>query len=479
MIYRSSSAAPIWRELMVGLGLGLIAAMLTLVFALAIHPVVAIALPIVMAVGLALAVRPEVGAFFLIFFAYLDGISDKIFAVSPISGFKLITAATIFGIAMVAHKHRAQFREIMSSPIALWALGFSCAWAIAIVLADSQRVALDWGVRLGTIKLLFFLIILALRTQVQVTAGILCLALASAISAVLLIVDTMLGITLVSTSEAATTARTAEGFDRSSGGSQYNPTTAATMLLCGTIIALVHAIETPKWRVYMAGFALLGTAAVVLSFARSAALVYGLIAIALCVRYGKHRMFTPFMLLGLAAIVAALPFVPESYFERIASILNVFLGGGGDWTLGRRMTYNVIGFDLLFQYPIFGIGPGNYAEFFTLPEYRYLPGRTLFGRQLHNMYLSVAVEYGLVGFTFFAGLILTAFRMARTVARTPANEELRALAVALSYGMAAYFIVSVFVPNEYNKYTWILPSLAGALWLLNRRKLQEAAWPTS
>jgi hypothetical protein len=35
--------------------------------------------------------------------------------------------------------------------------------------------------------------------------------------------------------------------------------------------------------------------------------------------------------------------------------------------------------------------------------------------------------------------------------------------------MLTYLVVSVFVPNEYIKYTWILPGLAAALWLSQRR----------
>lgn len=452
--------------------LGLFAAVLTLVLSLAIHPIVAIALPIIIAVGAWLSVRPQVAVIMLIFFSYLDGISDKIFAASPISGFKLISAAAVFGLMVTAHRRREFLRAVFAAPITRWAIGFSMAWAVAILMSQSKSHAFDWGMRIVSIKMVFYFVILALKDEEMVKAGVRCLALATAVSAVFLILDIALGVTLISTSEAAISARTAEGFERSSGASQYNPTTAATMLLCGAVLALVHAIETPAYRRVMLAFAFLGVVAVVLSFARSAALVYGVIVILLAIRYGRMRLFAPFVVIAIICAIALLPFIPESYYERISSI---FGGGGGDWTLGRRMTYNIIGVDLVLKYPIFGVGPGNFFDLFTDPEYRYLPGRTLLGRQLHNMYLSVMVDYGLIGFAFFMGMILCGFRMLKAVATAPANDDLRALAVALHYAMLAYYMVSVFVPNEYCKYTWLLPALAGSVWLLNNRLISQVS----
>jgi len=169
------------------------------------------------------------------------------------------------------------------------------------------------------------------------------------------------------------------------------------------------------------------------------------------------------MLLGGAVM---LPFVPAEYFDRIASILD----GGGDWTLGRRLTYNIIGLDLVWQHPVFGVGPGNFKVYFVDPEYRYLPGRTLLGRQLHNMYLSVIVEYGIFGAVFFLGFCLYGLRQVRRVMCAPVDHDMRVLATAFFYGYLAYLLVSVFVPNEYNKYTWMLAGIAASFPLLNNHR---------
>jgi O-antigen ligase len=238
------------------------------------------------------------------------------------------------------------------------------------------------------------------------------------------------------------------------------------MLLVGVIFALVHALESPVWRMRLLMIAGIGTMAVVLSFARSAALAYFVIAMALVWRHRHWRYLPLGAAAGFAAGLAALPFIPAEYWERLASIV----GGAGDPTLGRRFTYNLIGIDLFLHHPIFGVGPSNFIHHFTSVEYRYLPGRTLLGRELHNMYLSVVVQYGVVGaFPFFAMLVMS-FKQLRAVARAPSDEAMRVYATALAYAFAAYLLASLFLPNEYTKYTWLLPGISAALFIVNERE---------
>jgi O-antigen ligase len=456
-------------DAVLGICVGLIAALITLAAGLAGHVEIALALPFAILIVALVAVRPEVGMLILIFISYLDGISDMVMRGSPISGFKLFTAVTILGLLLTAHRNGDHFRALLGSRITRLGLLFLMIWALAILSADSRAAAITWGSRIFTIILIMFLVLAALRTQRFITLAIWCLALTSLISGLVVIFDTLFNTTLIATSEAATTARTSGGFDRSSGASQYNPTTAATLLLTGTLVALVHGLESPRFRTFFVACALVGTLAIALSFARSAALVYAIVICVIAVRYGKHRHFGAAMIFATVAALAMLPLIPTQYFDRLASIFD----GGGDWTLGRRLTYNVIGIDLVKSNPFLGIGPGNFFQTFTDPEFRYLPGRTLGGRQLHNMYLSVAVEYGMLGFGVFMALIWTGFRMCRDVAHRPANEDMRALAVALSFGMLGYYLTSLFLPNEYNKYTWLLPGLSGALFLINQRLLKQ------
>lgn len=466
---RAARALP---EIALALGLGAFAALLAVAGGKMGADVIAIALPIGLALAGAALARPEVGALALIFVSYLDGLSDMVFKPSILSGFELFLMLTLTAVVMNASSHRDHLRRVFSAPVMLLGLCFIVVWMLAIVFAMDRGVAINWGKRLFFISLITPILMLSLRDARAIRLAIWCLALASLISSVVLLLDVALKTHLVSTTEAATRARTSGGFNRSSGASQANPTTAATMMLCGTVVALVHAIESPRARRFMILVAAVGTMGTVMSFSRSAFLTYMMVIFALGLRYGRHRNFGSAAALGVILLVAMLPFVPAQYFARIGTI---FSSNSGDWTLGRRLTYNVIGLELLRQNPLLGIGPGNFYAEFTDPAYRYLPGRTLGGRQLHNMYLSIAVEYGLVGITVFGALIAQAFRACRQVAEAPCRPEFGPLAVSLSYGMMAYFLNCLFLPSEYIKYTWILPALAGALALVNARLRDDAA----
>jgi len=470
---RAGSRAHTASEAGFGLGLGVVAAVLSIAVSLSIDPLVAPLVPIAVMFGCAALAQPVAAVLLLVGLSYLDALGKTVFFFSPVSPFKLFTGIAILALILQSTRFRAGIQHVASTGLFRLYVAFMLAWVVAIMMAESMSQAVSWGADLATVTIILPLILFVLQREDHIKWAIWIVAFASGISALILIADIALGTRLISTSEAATTARTAEGFDRSSGGSNENPTTAATMLLTGTIIALVHAIESPVRRKLFATVAVIGTIGVLLSFARSSLIVYTLIAMVLAVRYRRHRLFPLACAFGVMGVAAMLPFLPESFWDRVLSIF----GGGGDWTLGRRLSYNLIGIDLLLQHPITGVGPGNFYSLFAENEYRFLPGRTLGGRQLHNMYLSVAVEYGMIGFACFIGLISAGLRACKITSRAAEGSQTRATAAALYYGMLAYFLVSVFVPNEYNKYTWLLPALGAALYLAEQRRPSKVGLP--
>lgn len=95
------------------------------------------------------------------------------------------------------------------------------------------------------------------------------------------------------------------------------------------------------------------------------------------------------------------------------------------FTLTDRRLYWKASFHILKNHPWFGLGPGNYADHIK----QYLSAESLkiymddlavrknvdFWQHLHNLYLQIAVEYGLVGLLIWAGglfyLVQKAFRV--------------------------------------------------------------------
>ncbi|MEM1373312.1 MAG: O-antigen ligase family protein [Pseudomonadota bacterium] len=447
--------------------IGSFGGLLTIAVGSVLTPVAAIALAVAALLGLATVVYPFLGLSLLAVFSQLDGLSNVIFALSPISGFKLLTGTTLIGVLLLVSVMRDRFVLTLRDPVFIMACLFFAIMFVSALFATNKGYALDSIRRMFSLLLLLILFVLMIDRRSRLSFVIYILMGASLFSAIILCFDIAFGTTLLTSSDAATTARTAEGFDRSSGASEHNPTTAATMLLTGVIIGVVAFLEGGKHKRFYLAVIGIGTLGILLSFARSSALVYGVIVLLLMWRYRKSRYLPLGIFAGLMGLVAMLPFIPESYWGRIVSI---FGGSGGDWTLGRRLTYNIIGVELALRYPILGVGPGNFKDWFTDPEFRYLPGRTLLGRQLHNMYLSVIVEYGIVGAFFFFGFLFHALRSVRRAMLTPVDDDMRVLATAYFYGFIAYLLVSVFVPNEYNKYTWMMAGIGSAFAYLNPPK---------
>lgn len=417
--------------------------------------------------GIVLVVQPFLGVAVLTTFSQLDAIEKLLFGFLPFSFFKTLALATALAILANGLRLRDHVRVMLQQPVVVLAIVFLMLTVVSMAGAEDKAMALASMRKMLSLVLLLLLVAMLADTPRKVAVLLWILVATSLVSSLILLVDFVLGMQLVAQSDAATTARTAEGVARSSGGSDYNPTTAASMLLVGVVFALVHALESPVWRWRLLMIAGIGSIAVVMSFARSAALAYGLVGLVLVWRYRRWQHL-PLAIAAMALVgVAALPFIPAEYWERLSSLF----GGAADPTLGRRFTYNLIGIDLFLHHPVFGVGPGNFVHHFTDNDYRYLPGRTLLGRELHNMYLSVVVQYGLVGaFPFFAMLVIC-FRQLRAVQATPCSEAMRVQALALGFAFAAYLVASLFLPNEETKYTWLLAGLSTALFVANRKEL--------
>ena len=434
--------------------------------------VFALALPVALFGGLVLLSQPFLGVLALTVFSHLDGIQKALLGFLPLSAFKLIAAATAVVIVIQGARLRPRIKAVAREPVALCAVAMLALSVVSMTVADNRGMALDAISTVVSLILLMMLVLILADTRARIEILIWTLVATSVVSALILMAEIALGTTLVAQSDAATTARTAEGFQRSSGGSDYNPTTAASMLLTGVVFALAHMLESSWLRRGMLLVVLIGTAAIVLSFARSAFLAYAVIAVLLAWRHRRAQYLPLALICAVVLVIAAIPFVPIEYFERLSSI---FGGGSGrDWTLGRRMTYNLIGIDLFLKNPLFGVGPGNFFHHFTDNAYRHLPGRTLLGRELHNMYLSVLVQYGLIGSIPFFAMLGYGFSRLRAVCRNPVDARMHAMAVSLAFAFGAYLFASLFLPNEYTKYTWLLPGLCGALHMINDRERARA-----
>jgi O-antigen ligase len=234
------------------------------------------------------------------------------------------------------------------------------------------------------------------------------------------------------------------------------------MLLVSTALLLGLFAALPKVRLIAGTAIVLCLGAVGQMAARSA--VLGLLpALALFLWVLRRERSFPLILLGVVALGIGALVLSPALLDRVVALAD----WGRDPTLFRRTTYLAIGFDLLWQSPIWGIGPGNFPYLYVGEEYRFLPGRTPVMRELHNTYLDVAVELGLVGFLLFMAVIKNALNALRTAFhRVPA---VRADAFALILALIALLVASFFMPNKDMRYLWLLLGLAFQCGRIGRR----------
>lgn len=417
-----------------------------------------------LAIGAAIACFPFAGLVLLVVFAQLDAVANIVSQSLPISLYKLLTVAVVGGFGLMAVTGPRHLRLGERSREMQLAVLFALVLALSFLLAEFKAAALNRLIGLYSVMLLFLLISILVDSLPRLELLVWTLVITGLVSSVLVLADTFLGVRLVSTSQAAATAEFA-GQARSAGGSDYNPTTAAHMLMATTIIAGVLLVHHPRLK-WLAGLAFgLGVPALILTYARSAAIAFAVVAVIFVIRQHRHRLFAFLFVLGLIGMGIGLFFVPPLFWDRMLTLFDF----GLDRTLLRRVSYNLIGIELWASHPVLGVGPGNFPLHYAGTDFRWFPGREPMPRQLHNSYMELLAETGLVGLSLFVGVMLGCLRKAVAVARGGLPGA--SLAEALAYGFAGFLLASVFMPNEDTKFMWILPGLCLAAWRLSRPAL--------
>ena len=188
-----------------------------------------------------------------------------------------------------------------------------------------------------------------------------------------------------------------------------------------------------------------------------------------------------FALLGLVAVVVALNATPLSQAREVSVVgreLNIVAQRLGTLTQPEvvrsnpRLSIYRRAPAMLADYPVLGVGAGN----FPLVSPRY--GMTDIGRVAydhpHNVFLTIAIEIGLVGLVLFVGFVLAIGRAALTVTRDRVGE-LDPLALSLAAALERLLVVSLTdYPLRANFVMATFMVEVGALFALHRLSEIEA-----
>ncbi|HEY5294079.1 MAG TPA: O-antigen ligase family protein [Gaiellaceae bacterium] len=410
------------------------AALLGLAFAiLAVHDVVgALAVFIVLSfveqipgAGSGVTVVKGVGA--VIALVWVLGLLRRRWTLAPLLGARLLFAAS--GVALV-----------------LWAAD-SALWA------SDRHVALSTTSRLAQGVLLSFVIVTCLPDRRALRIALGAFVAGTAVSAVL-------GLAGVAGAVASTSPGASA--DVRVGGGLGDPNYLAAVLVPAIFCAL-GLRETVRGRAMR--FVLLVTLAVLtvallrtesrggfvalLASAGAAVVVGGAL---------RRRILTS---VGTVAVAGAVYF---ALFASSASLHRVLGAGGGS---GRTELWGVA-LKAFGAHPLAGVGAGNFSV--VEPAYAAATNTNLtkpyleldLGEVVHNTYLHLLAELGVVGLALFAVLVLTALvlclRACRTFARN-GEPELETLSRGLLVGAIGMLVAFAFLTAQYEKQLWIVLAL--------------------
>lgn len=278
------------------------------------------------------------------------------------------------------------------------------------------------------------------------------------------------------------------------GGIFGNPNDLAmnlvTFLPAAGIIAMTKRYSAAR-RLLAAGIAALMLATIVFTKSRGGALGLGAMVIALVFLGRKVR--PGFGAIAVVAVLAALPFVPSSYWERMTSIVDA-KKDKQEFTGSRETRWNVMkeGMKVFVERPLTGVGAGQFQNYNP-------PGRKERWNETHNALIQVAAETGIVGLFALSFLIVRGWLAARAtrtmlgspgrrhhdlLARTMTEEDRRAMyshSVAMTAALVGWFVCAMFASVAYSwTFYYVLAlAVAGRELVRDRQRAARALEPPS
>jgi O-antigen ligase len=251
------------------------------------------------------------------------------------------------------------------------------------------------------------------------------------------------------------------------GGIFRNPNDLALNLVSYLPIAIFAMIEPGSLskRTWGAIIAVFMIGAVVCTQSRSGTIGLAIV-IFICAAHVLLRRPT-LVLVGLLVVAVSVPFIPQSYLERMASITDQSKDPTGSREARKRLMREA--FATFVSHPLTGVGAGQFKNYNP-------PERQEAWRETHNAILQLASELGILGPLIMMFLVTRGFlsvRSARAILQRaiaagtlspsdPAVKWMRAHLSAMSAGIIGWFICAQFASVAYNWTFYYLLALAAA-----------------
>jgi len=198
------------------------------------------------------------------------------------------------------------------------------------------------------------------------------------------------------------------------------------------------------------GVYVLGVVVLVLTFSRTGwihLITSTLVVVVLALRHGKvRREAADIALVGGLVALAAVIALSEAILSRLFASNPILVTARIDMA---RVAMRMIG-----THPILGIGANNYVS--ELPHYDFIP---VMQAPVHNLYLLVLAEMGILGLAALLALIV--FLFVRLGSAFRSNDHLvAAIAIGMTGGLMGFLVDGI------SDFSYILPSTNLLFWLL-------------
>jgi O-antigen ligase len=141
-----------------------------------------------------------------------------------------------------------------------------------------------------------------------------------------------------------------------------------------------------------------------------------------------------------------------------------------------RYVLNVTTWHVFLDHPIFGVGPGHFAEYYSAP-YANRVGLIKITKKLmgHNLYLETLAETGITGLACLLAILFVIMRGLWRERRhwMQSNPEIANWATAFFLCLCAYAISAVFAHLTYLRYFWVLVALSSAAARITHSQREE------
>ncbi len=412
---------------------------------------VAVLIMAVIAGGLVMINRPEIGLLAVVFAIPLEDF-NQVFAAGTLSVIKLLSLG-LFAAYLAHYMIVGQGEKLVNVPQNVYIALFILAVLISDLVAIDPAYAVSKTFKFARMVSFYFLVINIVRSRSTLHRVLWVMIVAGFLSSVYGLYHYYF------TPEVLEPDMRVSGTLDDPMGFSY-----AMVILLPLIWYMLTHRSSFAVRIFLvlAGLTLLY--AILLSGTRSGVMAALGVLVLIALRR-KHPLVN--ITLVALLIVAGLILMPDDVKRRMG--LSSEIDKTAQASTERRETYYTFGLQLFLDNPIVGTGLGGFAEAYSHSDYRFMRSEDDVRRIAHNMYLEIAIGTGLLGLIPFLLLFFVTLANLQRVLSYSQLGALSDLAKMVQISLSAFLFTGLFSSSQYDKPLWLLTGLASVIPILARQ----------